>query len=136
MSISLFLSISLILMVIIVLTYLIIQITQFFAAKTEEYISENQYLVYVHVFETSIETYKQSKFIPNQQKLQKTHDLDPQSPSNSIKKYNTEVNTLINKSIEDFLNNYLSSHTKDTLLKYYSINHIILQIYQKLSSEV
>lgn len=111
--------------------YLIIKIK----SKNNIEINQDSYAVYQLTLTSIIQTYKTSKVDPQVKALQRTHDIDVNSPTNSIQLYNQQYNDLIRNSILDIVKNYLSNDLKRYFLKLYGENYLLMLVQNQLMND-
>ena len=77
---------------------------------------------------TILTVYKDNVLIPKIKVLQKEHDLNPESKSNSIKLYEKQKEELINNSVQETFSRFLDKRLVAKLERYYTRDGLILFI--------
>ncbi len=95
--------------------------------KEQSIISKDEFLVVSHILENLIEEYKAIILSDQIIKLQKQHDIDPNSKTNAIDLYNEKYNKLIKRSSKEIFRT-LSKSVLNKLLSYYTQDGLILHI--------
>lgn len=89
--------------------------------------NKDEFLVNNHLLENIVNTYKDIILEDKQAHLKASHDINPDSKTNSIKLYNAKYNDLLKDSSKEIFRQ-LSKTTLNNLLTYYSKNGLILHI--------
>ena len=77
---------------------------------------------------TILTVYKDNVLIPKIKVLQKEHDLNPESKSNSIKLYEQQKEELISKAVQETFSKFLDKRLVAKLERYYTRDGLILFI--------
>ena len=77
---------------------------------------------------TILTVYKDNVLIPKIKILQKEHDLNPESKSNSIKLYEQQKEELISKAVQETFSKFLDKRLVAKLERYYTRDGLILFI--------
>ncbi|MDX1701613.1 MAG: hypothetical protein R3250_13390, partial [Melioribacteraceae bacterium] len=77
---------------------------------------------------TILTVYKDNVLIPKIKNLQKEHDLNPESKSNSIILFNKQKEDLINNAVQDTFSRFLDKRLVSRLERYYTRDGLILFI--------
>ena len=93
---------------------------------------ENLFVVSNSVLHDTINLYFQTILQEKIEALSSQYDLDPKSKTQAIKAYNESCNLLLSQAAKDIMRNYLSKDCLKILLKFYSIDGLILTIISKL----
>ena len=77
---------------------------------------------------TILTVYKDNVLIPKIKVLQKEHDLNPESKSNSIKLYEQQKEELISNAVQETFSKFLDKRLVAKLERYYTRDGLILFI--------
>lgn len=84
------------------------------------------------VLMTVINYYYQYILLPKLEPLKAQYDLDPKSKTQAIEAYMKVYNTLLSEAAKEIMKKYLSNNCLKKLLKYYSIDGLVLYIISNL----
>lgn len=118
-------SISNIILVIIILILVIL------LNQTKENNTKEEFLINLAVLDHVIDDYIQIVYNSKVEVLRKLHNLDPASPLNSIKSFETKMNTLLSETTMDIIK-LLTKQTSNQLRKRFSDKSLALYISNKI----
>lgn len=90
--------------------------------KDDEFVIANATLVNV------VDNYYNMILIGQVEELRKLYDLNPESKTNSLKPYTEKYNILLKNCSKEIITSYLSKNCLSILLKYYSVEGLVLII--------
>jgi len=94
--------------------------------------NEQEYVVAIKTLQLTIDCYNKSILTPFKEQVQASYDLNPESPTNAIKKFDREMHELITNSAKEILKNYISVDSRKVLMKYYNIDALTLFVLTNL----
>ena len=94
--------------------------------------NEQEYVVAIKTLQLIIDCYNKSILTPFKEQMQIGYDLNPESPTNAIKKFEREMHDLITKSAKELLKKFISADLRKVLMKYYNIDSLTLFVLTNL----
>lgn len=94
--------------------------------------STDQYSTLLNTLMLTVDNYKIEIFTPQYELLIKKYDLENNSITNAQKLFNQVYNELIKSSAKDICRTYISTKLINSLMRYHSLDGIILIIINKL----
>lgn len=98
----------------------------------KERIHEDEFVISNTVLNNVMNNYYESILVFKIEELKKNYDLDPSSKTNSIKPFTENYNIMLKDCSKEIITSYLSKNCLSVLLKYYSVESLVLIIISNL----
>lgn len=90
--------------------------------------NDEEYIVALKNLEYIVNVYKSSFVSIKVEGMKKTFDLNPDSVTNAMKQFQDKLNIIYSEASKDVFKNFINRNHRDTLLKYFTSDSLILTI--------